>query len=108
MPQTIDIPGMGLVEFPDGMSDDQITTAIKANMPDAPKPATAADRAQAVSAGGYSSVAGFLGMPADTALNVWDLGKAGMGTAQSLITGKPPSKAFDPSNRSGYVGTSEW
>jgi len=27
----IDVPGMGLVEFPDGMSDDQISTAIKRN-----------------------------------------------------------------------------
>jgi hypothetical protein len=35
MPQIIDVPGLGEVEFPDGMSDDQIASAIKANMPKA-------------------------------------------------------------------------
>lgn len=33
MPQRIEVPGMGVVEFPDGMTDDQITSAIRANMP---------------------------------------------------------------------------
>lgn len=37
MPQRINIPGMGVVEFPDGMSDDQIGAAIKKNMPGAAK-----------------------------------------------------------------------
>lgn len=36
MPQIIEVPGMGEVEFPDDMSDDQIASAIKANV----KPAT--------------------------------------------------------------------
>jgi hypothetical protein len=36
MPQIIDVPGMGHVEFPDGMSDEQIASAIKANMPQEP------------------------------------------------------------------------
>lgn len=31
MPQRIEIPGQGIIEFPDGMTDDQIATAIKAN-----------------------------------------------------------------------------
>lgn len=31
MPQQIEVPGVGVVEFPDGMTDDQITKAIKAN-----------------------------------------------------------------------------
>lgn len=33
MPQHIEVPGMGVVEFPDGMNDDQIAAAIKSNMP---------------------------------------------------------------------------
>jgi hypothetical protein len=33
MAQRIDVPGMGVVEFPDGMTDDQIVSAIKANSP---------------------------------------------------------------------------
>jgi hypothetical protein len=31
MPQQIDVPGMGVVEFPDGMTDAQIVEAIRAN-----------------------------------------------------------------------------
>lgn len=50
MPQRIDVPGMGIVEFPDGMSDDQISAAIRANMPqqripNAPKIVTMPDGA---------------------------------------------------------------
>lgn len=32
MPQRIEVPGVGVVEFPDGMSDAQIAAAIQANM----------------------------------------------------------------------------
>lgn len=32
MPQTIEVPGYGDVEFPDGMTDDQISAAIQQNM----------------------------------------------------------------------------
>ena len=32
MPQIIEVPGHGQVEFPDGMSDEQISSAIKKNM----------------------------------------------------------------------------
>jgi len=39
MPQLIDVPGHGVVEFPDGMSDNDITSAIKKNLPSAsPRP----------------------------------------------------------------------
>lgn len=75
---------------------------------EAPKPATAGQRFQAATSGGWSGVANTLGIPVDAALNVWDLGKAGLGTAQGLITGKPPSSIFDPSDRSKSVGSSEW
>lgn len=34
MSQQIEVPGMGVVEFPDGMSDAQITAAIKQNVPE--------------------------------------------------------------------------
>ena len=33
MAQRIEVPGMGVVEFPDGMTDEQIADAIKRNMP---------------------------------------------------------------------------
>jgi len=46
----IEVPGMGVIEFPDGMSDDQIAEAIKRNMqPAAPK--TGAFGAGLISAG---------------------------------------------------------
>lgn len=38
MPQIIEVPGYGDVEFPDGMSDEQITSAIQQNiMPEQPQ-----------------------------------------------------------------------
>lgn len=40
MPQRIEVPGMGIVEFPDGMSDDQIAAAIKQNMPKSEGPSS--------------------------------------------------------------------
>lgn len=89
-----------------GYSDADIIKHLSAF--DAPKPATAGQRARAVASGGWSGVAGFAGLPVDTALNVWDLGKAGIGTAQGLVTGKPPSAAFDPSDRSQYPLSSDW
>jgi hypothetical protein len=40
MPQVVEVPGMGDVEFPDDMSDDQIAAAIQKNLPtQAAKPA---------------------------------------------------------------------
>lgn len=72
------------------------------------KPVTPNEAGLAVTSGGYSGVAGMLGLPVDAALNVWDLGKAGVGTVQGALTGKPPSDAFLPSDRSQYVGSSQW
>lgn len=38
MPQMIEVPGQGIVEFPDGMTDDQISKVIKSNMLSPKKP----------------------------------------------------------------------
>jgi hypothetical protein len=38
MAQQIEVPGMGIVEFPDGMSDDAIAAAIRQSMPPTQKP----------------------------------------------------------------------
>jgi hypothetical protein len=43
MPQRVEVPGMGVVEFPDGMTDDQIVAAIKASQPQAQKAPTRAE-----------------------------------------------------------------
>lgn len=37
MAKRIDVPGIGIVEFPDGMSDAEIASAIKANAPQEPE-----------------------------------------------------------------------
>lgn len=42
MPQQIKVPGVGVLQFPDGMSDADISAAIQKNFPDL-KPANAAD-----------------------------------------------------------------
>lgn len=72
------------------------------------KPLTGNDVGLAATSGSYSGVANMLGLPVDAALNVWDLGKAGVGALQGAMTGKSPSDVFLPSNRSQYIGSSQW
>lgn len=62
MPQRIEVPGMGIVEFPDGMSDDQIAAAIQQNMgqpqaqPQAQPQISGADYATDIAKSGGSGV----------------------------------------------------
>jgi|SRR5215467_6357569 len=60
MPQQIDVPGMGVVEFPDGMSDDDIVKAIQAN-----KPSAAADVAKSAGIGLAQGAIALPGLPGD-------------------------------------------
>lgn len=80
MSQLIEVPGMGRVEFPDGMNDAQIADAIRANMrPAAPTsgnadkiPGIAPERQQTgdiVSSSIIRGVSGLAGLPVD-ALNL--------------------------------------
>jgi hypothetical protein len=71
--------------------------------------ATTYDRAGAVGAGFNSGVAGLLGLPVDTTLNVVELINAGLGYGASKFNkGKVP-EAFDkPIDRSQVAGSSEW
>lgn len=75
---------------------------------EAPKPLSGVEAGLAAVSGGYSGIANMLGIPVDAVLNVWDLGKAGIGTAQGAVTGDTPSDVFLPSDRSQYVGSSAW
>jgi hypothetical protein len=52
-------------------------------------------------------VADLAGMPVDAVLNVWDLGKAAIGTGYQALTGKSAPMALEPSDRSQYLGTAE-
>lgn len=91
------------------LSDGVMKRPQGAPLPDAtPSPATTMDRVQAGAAGVNKGIAGLAGLPIDTALNMWDLAKAGAGYAQSKITGDAPSPMFDPSDRSQYPLSGEW
>lgn len=95
--QRIEVPSMGIVEFPDGMSDDQIAAAIKANMPDKPPSGIDVNDAyKSLDAGvakGAASIGGFLG-------DITDLGATGIAKGVNLVErtlGLPESKAPDRS-----------
>jgi hypothetical protein len=71
MPQQIEVPGMGVVEFPDGMSDDQISAVIQRVSPPSQRPQLKAPPA---------------GPPSDVAGYAMDVAKsAGTGLAQGAI-----------------------
>lgn len=82
-----------------------VTTAAAAP-PDTDTPTI--KRTKAAIAGGNEGIAGLLGTPVDAVLNTWDLAKAGAGSIQSKITGEAPSAMFDPSDKSQYLGSTQW
>lgn len=105
MTQQIDVPGMGVVEFPDGMDDDQIATAIKRNMSmdKVGKPPATGDFAGALKSElanadwGTRNVAGF-GVAAS---DLWERGKQLFGKenrqqieANKIIADAAPVGAF--------------
>lgn len=61
MPQLIEVPGQGVVEFPDGMSDGQIAAAIKRNL----QPGIGEDVAKAVPSSAAKGMINLAGAPAD-------------------------------------------
>ncbi|MEJ1966495.1 MAG: hypothetical protein WDO56_35135 [Gammaproteobacteria bacterium] len=71
-------------------------------------PVTALERANAVPAGFNSAVAALLGLPMDTAANVVDLAKAGMGYGYSKISGKPVPSAFEVGSHESVPGGGAW
>src|SRR5258708_33064294 len=96
MPQHIDVPGMGIVEFPDGMNDDQIVAAIKQNMaPTAPPPqaapevpVTGAGMLKAADAGLAKTIAGMAGAPRTLATLGGQGNQAGVNAGNSYF-GRP-------------------
>lgn len=75
--------------------------------PDTAAPATAADRAQALTSGFHRGLANVAGLPVDTGANVLDLAKAGIGFGISKATGRAPPEWTEPMDRSQVVGSSE-
>lgn len=90
------------------VADFDLSTATPIEQPKKKPDVTASERVGAVGAGANRGISGLVGLPVDTLLNVWDLAKAGVGTAQGAITGKTPSEAFNPTDRSQVVGASDW
>lgn len=108
--------------FPDGTSQEDAADAIDNYFAgsSAPKPAEIPTQEQpqsfASKVGGNllseakglgAGVVGTAGLPMDTLMNIADLAKAGVGYAQSKITGRAPSEIFDPIDRSKVPFTSE-
>jgi hypothetical protein len=74
----------------------------------APSGASIGERALAAPRGFNKGVSSLLGLPVDTALDVWDLAKAGAGVVQGEVTGRAPSEMFDPADRSQYPGSGQY
>jgi hypothetical protein len=102
----IELPDGTILEAPDGADASAVAKAYLAKQ--SSPPVSANDRALAATSGAYSGIANTAGLPVDTALNVWDLAKAGVGTVQGMTTGRAPSPIFDPTNRTDVVGSSDW
>jgi hypothetical protein len=101
VPQLIEVPGHGQVEFPDGMSDDAIAAAIKKNL----LVGTPSDRNPG-GAGMAKFAAGALGLPVDaiqSAINI---------PPQAAKLGLMAFGNYDLANKipmlRGSVGGSEW
>lgn len=65
MAQQIDVPGMGVVEFPDGMSDADITAAIQKNMPKDEPSGSVSGAVKSLGVGLAEGVTGLAGLPGD-------------------------------------------
>lgn len=65
MPQQIDVPGMGIVEFPDGMNDAEITAAIHKNLPKQEPSGSVTGAAKSLGVGLAEGVTGLAGLPGD-------------------------------------------
>lgn len=65
MSQQIDVPGMGIVEFPDGMSDAAIAAAIQKSAPKPEPSSSATGVAKSLGTGLAEGVIGLAGIPGD-------------------------------------------
>lgn len=114
--------GTIIQNVPDGISRADLTAKLAANGYDTSKlggpaaqpaqpaaPATAGSRVQSAVAGvnkGFFS--DLLGLPVDTAANVLDLAKMGLGAGYQAISGKTAPDWTLPYDRSKVPGTAEW
>jgi len=99
---------------PDGITKADLAAKLKSNGYDVSKldalPASAVqpratDATNAVGTGFWRGMAGLAGLPADTAANVRDLAKAGVGSAYIATTGKAPPEWLQVGDRSKDIGS---
>lgn len=100
MAQRIDVPGMGVVEFPDGMSDAQISAAIQKNLNPTPKPSNLNVGANSLVKG----AAGIADLLPNAAVNVTNLLRAGGGMVSHALGGKAENMPdlIPPDTLSGF------
>lgn len=108
------MPGGEVVDMPDKPTAGQLAALERLHKTEAAQAVsqrrrdrapTVGDAAEFVSGNVGKGMAGLASALPEAALNVWDLGKAGIGFAQGEITGKPPSEMFDPTDRSKIPGS---
>lgn len=68
----------------------------------------AGDYGNALGTGFWRGMTRLAGLPADTAANVLDLGKAGLGSAYTAVTGKAAPDALQVGDRANVVGSGDW
>ena len=99
------------IDGPDGATDEQVREEVTRQNPHLSRPqqrqASAMDRVSAPFSGFNAGVAAIAGLPVDTAANIIDIGKAGIGTFYSKFTGKAPPQALQVGDdRSRMLGSS--
>lgn len=83
--QIVEVPGVGEVEFPADMTDDQILAAIKRNSMDVKQPPSATNK---VSSWANQAIAAIPDSLLNTPSNIMNLGRAGFGTLAAMA-GRP-------------------
>lgn len=66
------------------------------------------DAGNAVGTGFFRGLANLAGLPGDTAYNLRDLGKAGLGAAYQAATGRPAPDSLQLTPRENDVGSGQW
>jgi hypothetical protein len=99
-------------EVPDGTSPEQAQALISQSLSQPAAPQTsglgALDAANAGATGFNRGVLRLAGLPVDTAANVIDLTKAGLGSAYQAITGKPAPQALQLTDRKSVPLSGDW
>lgn len=101
-----ELPDGTRLEFEDGTNPNVIDAIAKRHIAQS-APIGAMDRTRAAATGINKGAVNLAGLPVDTALNIWDLGKAAVGRVGGAM-GLPASSLPNLTDRGGYPMSSEW